>query len=86
MRIFRQQDEEFSCQGVTPSEQLDYGYMTPNMQYRSFQVRQVEDHYLPRIISKITGQITVPFGDAVVATRDTCIGYEICEELWNPER
>ncbi|KAK3881782.1 hypothetical protein Pcinc_013812 [Petrolisthes cinctipes] len=48
-------------------------------------IRQVEDHYLPRMISKITGQITVPFGDAVIATRDTCIGYEICEELWNPE-
>ncbi|KAK7065400.1 Glutamine-dependent NAD(+) synthetase [Halocaridina rubra] len=48
-------------------------------------VRQVEDHYLPRMISKITGQVTVPFGDAVIATRDTCIGYEICEELWNPE-
>ena len=26
----------------------------------------------------------VPFGDAVVATVDTCVGYEICEELWNP--
>lgn len=38
------------------------------------------------MISKITGQITVPFGDAVIATRDTCVGYEICEELWNPER
>ncbi|MPC16384.1 putative glutamine-dependent NAD(+) synthetase [Portunus trituberculatus] len=48
-------------------------------------IRQVEDHYIPRIISRITGQITVPFGDAVIATRDTCIGYEICEELWNPE-
>lgn len=48
-------------------------------------VRQVEDHYLPRMISRITGQITVPFGDAVIATRDTCIGYEICEELWIPE-
>lgn len=48
-------------------------------------VRQIEDHYLPRMISSITGQTTVPFGDAVIATRDTCIGYEICEELWNPE-
>lgn len=48
-------------------------------------LRQVEDHYIPRMISRITGQVTVPFGDAVIATRDTCIGYEICEELWNPE-
>ena len=28
--------------------------------------------------------LKVPFGDAVVATVDTCVGYEICEELWNP--
>uniref|UniRef100_A0A1I8NS65 Glutamine-dependent NAD(+) synthetase n=1 Tax=Stomoxys calcitrans TaxID=35570 RepID=A0A1I8NS65_STOCA len=44
---------------------------------------QTEDFYLPRMISQHTGQDTVPFGDAVIATRDTCIGYEICEELWN---
>lgn len=44
---------------------------------------QIEDHFLPRMISAHTGQDTVPFGDAVIATKDTCIGYEICEELWN---
>lgn len=37
------------------------------------------------MISKVTGQQTVPFGDAVIATRDTCLGFEICEELWNPQ-
>lgn len=35
------------------------------------------------MITKKTGQETCPFGDAVISTRDTCIGYEICEELWN---
>ncbi|XP_075156272.1 NAD synthetase [Haematobia irritans] len=44
---------------------------------------QTEEFYLPRMISQHTGQDTVPFGDAVIATKDTCIGYEICEELWN---
>ncbi|KAH8421135.1 hypothetical protein KR222_004675 [Zaprionus bogoriensis] len=44
---------------------------------------QTEDYLLPRLISQHTGQETVPFGDAVISTRDTCIGYEICEELWN---
>ncbi|XP_055844590.1 glutamine-dependent NAD(+) synthetase [Episyrphus balteatus] len=44
---------------------------------------QIEDFFLPRMISTHTGQDTVPFGDAVIATKDTCIGYEICEELWN---
>lgn len=48
-------------------------------------IRQVEDHYLPRMVTAITGQTKVPFGDAVIATRDTCIGFEICEELWNPK-
>jgi NAD+ synthase (glutamine-hydrolysing) len=47
---------------------------------------QTEEFYLPRMITAITGQHTVPIGDAVIATKDTCIGYEICEELWNPKR
>lgn len=46
--------------------------------------RMVEDYFLPRMISQITNQTVVPFGDAVISTRDTCIGFEICEELWNP--
>ena len=44
--------------------------------------RTVEDHFLPRMITKITGQNVVPIGDAVIATSDTCVGFEICEELW----
>ncbi|KAL0276498.1 UNVERIFIED_CONTAM: hypothetical protein PYX00_004057 [Menopon gallinae] len=47
--------------------------------------RELEDFYLPRMITQITRQITVPIGDAVIATRDTCLGFEICEELWNPQ-
>ncbi|XP_062539690.1 glutamine-dependent NAD(+) synthetase isoform X1 [Armigeres subalbatus] len=46
--------------------------------------RQTEEFYLPRMVSAATGQHTVPIGDAVIATRDTCLGYEICEELWTP--
>ncbi|OCB85527.1 glutamine-dependent NAD synthetase with GAT domain-containing protein [Sanghuangporus baumii] len=49
--------------------------------------RQVEDHYLPRMIQNITKQVEqtkVPFGDAVVSTADTCIGVELCEELFTP--
>ena len=37
------------------------------------------------MISKITGQTTVPFGDAVILTRDTCLGTEICAELFVPD-
>lgn len=31
-------------------------------------------------------QKIVPFGDGVISTNDTCLGAEICEELWNPAR
>ncbi|VDI25067.1 NAD+ synthase (glutamine-hydrolysing) [Mytilus galloprovincialis] len=47
--------------------------------------KQIEDYYLPRMIQEITGQKTVPIGDAVISTVDTCIGSEICEELWTPD-
>jgi len=46
--------------------------------------RETETHYLPRTIKEITGQSSVPFGDAVVSTLDTCIGVELCEELFTP--
>ncbi|ORY31916.1 hypothetical protein BCR39DRAFT_524532 [Naematelia encephala] len=46
--------------------------------------RQVEQHSLPGIIRRITGQSFVPFGDAVIATEDTVIGVELCEELFTP--
>ncbi|CAG8728220.1 15610_t:CDS:2, partial [Racocetra fulgida] len=46
--------------------------------------RYVEDYYLPRIIKNITGQTVVPIGDAVISTIDTCIGVELCEELFTP--
>ncbi|GFG25884.1 glutamine-dependent NAD(+) synthetase [Aspergillus udagawae] len=46
--------------------------------------REIEDYYLEQIVGKITGQYKVPFGDAVVSTRDTCLGLETCEELFTP--
>ena len=47
--------------------------------------RTVEDHALPRTIRAITGQDTVPFGDAAIATRDTTLAAETCEELFAPD-
>ncbi|KAF7277740.1 NAD synthetase [Rhynchophorus ferrugineus] len=47
--------------------------------------KTIEDFYLPRMITSITGQKIVPIGDAVISTLDTCIGFEICEELWCPD-
>lgn len=46
--------------------------------------RQAEDHMVPRFIKDITGQERVPFGDALVDTDDTCLGIELCEELFTP--
>uniref|UniRef100_A0A8D3CEH9 Glutamine-dependent NAD(+) synthetase n=1 Tax=Scophthalmus maximus TaxID=52904 RepID=A0A8D3CEH9_SCOMX len=45
---------------------------------------RVEEYFLPRMIQEVTGQDTVPFGDCVLSTKDTCIGTEICHELWSP--
>ena len=36
--------------------------------------RQLEDHYLPSIITQFNGQEIAPFGDGVLAVEDTCIG------------
>ncbi|XP_057192116.1 glutamine-dependent NAD(+) synthetase [Triplophysa rosa] len=59
-----------------------------NREFRWFspwsQPRRVEEYFLPRMIQDVTGQSTVPFGDGVLSTKDTCIGSEICAELWNP--
>ncbi|GAA5917535.1 hypothetical protein JCM6882_001721, partial [Rhodosporidiobolus microsporus] len=46
--------------------------------------KQTEEFYLPKMIAEVTGQVTVPIGHAVVATQDTCIGVEMCEELFTP--
>lgn len=46
--------------------------------------RQTEDFILPKVISDITGQTTVPIGDAVISARDTTFGTETCAELFGP--
>lgn len=48
-------------------------------------LKTVEEFTLPHFISSTTGQTTTVIGDGVISTKDTIIGYEICEELWNPE-
>ncbi|SJM82793.1 Glutamine-dependent NAD(+) synthetase [Zygosaccharomyces bailii] len=45
----------------------------------------VEDFVLPPVIQEVTGQQSIPFGDAVIHTLDTCIGSETCEELFTPQ-
>ena len=40
----------------------------------------------PPLLFTTSLQVKVPFGDAVVSTIDTCIGVELCEELFTPAR
>jgi NAD+ synthase (glutamine-hydrolysing) len=47
-------------------------------------LRTTEEHPLPRMIQAITGQEYVPFGDAALATRDSSLASETCEELFAP--
>jgi NAD+ synthase (glutamine-hydrolysing) len=48
--------------------------------------RRVEQYDLRHVGWRVSQQQFVPFGDAVVSTRDTCIGAETCEELFTPDR
>ena len=41
-----------------------------------------ESYKLPPFITDITGQTHVPIGDALLATCDTVLGVELCEELF----
>ncbi|OQR76214.1 putative glutamine-dependent NAD(+) synthetase-like [Tropilaelaps mercedesae] len=47
--------------------------------------KRIEDYALPPMVARLTEQARVPFGDALIETRDSLIGFEICEELWNPK-
>ena len=43
---------------------------------------ELDDHMLSDEIRKVTGQTMVPFGVATIATQETVVAAEICEELW----
>ncbi|KAF2247922.1 putative glutamine-dependent NAD(+) synthetase [Trematosphaeria pertusa] len=46
--------------------------------------QHIEAYYLPEMIAEVVGVRTVPIGDAVISSLDTCIGCETCEELFTP--
>jgi NAD+ synthase (glutamine-hydrolysing) len=45
----------------------------------------VQEYALPRLVQELQGARTVPFGDAIIATRDTVVGCETCEEAFVPD-
>lgn len=63
--------------GFHLGEKYNYIILTVFVLTVFFQEKQIEDFYLPRMISTITEQRTVPIGDAVISTLDTCIGLYI---------
>jgi NAD+ synthase (glutamine-hydrolysing) len=46
--------------------------------------RQPEKYYLEEVAENVTGQQSVPIGDAVLSTLDTAVGCETCGELFTP--
>lgn len=46
---------------------------------------RLDDHTLPDILSKATGQKTVKFGMGIIRTAETLLAAESCEELWTPQ-
>ncbi|KAL7753968.1 glutamine-dependent NAD(+) synthetase [Sorochytrium milnesiophthora] len=92
----RHKDVNFNCRVITLNGKIllirPKMFLANDGNYREMRwftpwvhARTTEDHYLPRMIKEITGQNVVPFGDAVIATEDTCIGVELCEELFTPD-
>lgn len=47
--------------------------------------QEIETYPLSRRIQEITGQTSVPIGDAFIKTIDTSIGCEVCEELFTAD-
>jgi NAD+ synthase (glutamine-hydrolysing) len=47
-------------------------------------IQELEGVVVPRSIQKIAGQKKTRIGDALISTRDSCVGTETCEELFTP--
>ncbi|EQC40110.1 NAD+ synthase (glutamine-hydrolysing) [Saprolegnia diclina VS20] len=45
----------------------------------------LQSHMLPLSIQELTSQVEVPFGIGAIATRDSLISSETCEELFTPD-
>eukprot|EP00316_Scyphosphaera_apsteinii_P011296 CAMPEP_0119336928 /NCGR_PEP_ID=MMETSP1333-20130426/92934_1 /TAXON_ID=418940 /ORGANISM="Scyphosphaera apsteinii, Strain RCC1455" /LENGTH=764 /DNA_ID=CAMNT_0007347863 /DNA_START=29 /DNA_END=2323 /DNA_ORIENTATION=- len=45
---------------------------------------ELQEHYLPSIVQDVTHQKKVPIGIFSLATLDTCLSFETCEELFTP--
>lgn len=54
--------------------------------YKMLLVKLVHSYPIRASLTLYSLQLKVPFGDAVISTIDTCVGVELCEELFTPAR
>ena len=63
----------------------DGNYREPRFFTSWKKLYELEDHTLSDILREATGQTTVKIGMAIIATQETMIAAEICEEMWVPQ-
>ena len=56
-----------------------------SLRFTPWSRRDLDEHTLPHAIRQITGQHSVPIGNAILQCDDTSIASETCEELFTPQ-
>ena len=62
----------------------DDGNYREGRYFTAWNKTELEEFSLPKIIKRITGQNTTFIGNPIIQCKDTEIGIETCEELWQP--
>ena len=64
----------------------DDGNYREGRYFTAYKKFTTESFRLPKLLQKVTGDVNVPFGFAVLKLEDDItVGIELCEELWAPE-
>lgn len=71
---------------VRPKLQMaDDGLYREGRYFQAYDTSKGVQHItLPSFIQSLYGQETALFGQVILDLKDTCIGFECCEELWQP--
>lgn len=88
------QDILYNCSVVVLNQRIllirpkmslaDDGNYREGRYFTAWTKSEVEEFVLPHAIKKIVGQNTTVIGFAIIQCKDTEIGVETCEELWQP--
>ncbi|CAO2655649.1 Nn.00g044520.m01.CDS01 [Neocucurbitaria sp. VM-36] len=72
----------YPCPGASANlwtlQDREMRYFTP------WQTDEVDEYRLPELFHKLQGAETCPIGNAIVSTKDSSIGLETCQELFEP--